>query len=71
MDADLWFASEDFAYFLQSSKGTLYTLGVGNSGPLHTSQFNPDEEALSTGCGFMAYLAWKYLSASDQIVQLS
>ena len=62
IDADQWFASEDFAYFLQSTKGVFYTLGVGNTGALHTAQFNPDETALRTGCGFMAYLAWKNLS---------
>ncbi|MFB6098807.1 MAG: M20 family metallopeptidase [Salinibacter sp.] len=60
VDADQWFAGEDFAYFLQECPGTFYQLGVGSKHGLHTSQFDPDEEALRTGAGFMAYLAWRY-----------
>ena len=60
VDADRWFAGEDFAYFLQECPGTFYQLGVGSEHGLHTSRFNPDEEALRTGTGFMAYLAWRY-----------
>lgn len=58
--ADRWFAGEDFAYILQECPGTFYQLGVGSEHGLHTAQFNPDEEALRTGAGFMAYLAWRY-----------
>ncbi|MEF8816807.1 MAG: M20 family metallopeptidase [Salinibacter sp.] len=60
VDADRWFAGEDFAYFLQECPGTFYQLGVGSDHGLHTSRFDPDEEALRTGTGFMAYLAWRY-----------
>ena len=60
VDADQWFAGEDFAYVLQECPGTFYQLGVGSEHGLHTSQFDPDEEALRTGAGFMAYLAWRY-----------
>jgi hippurate hydrolase len=60
VDADRWFAGEDFAYFLQDCPGTFYQLGVGSEHGLHTSRFDPDEEALRTGAGFMAYLAWRY-----------
>ncbi|MFB6272311.1 MAG: M20 family metallopeptidase [Salinibacter sp.] len=60
VDADRWFAGEDFAYFLQERPGTFYQLGVGSEHGLHTDQFDPDEEALRTGTGFMAYLAWRY-----------
>ena len=56
-----WFASEDFAYFLQQINGVLYTIGVGHTTALHSSQFNPDESSLRTGSGFMAYLAWRHL----------
>ena len=60
VDADQWFAGEDFAYFLRECPGTFYQLGVGSAHGLHTSQFDPDEDALRTGTGFMAYLAWRY-----------
>jgi len=60
VDADRWFAGEDFAYFLQERPGTFYQLGAGTDHGLHTSQFAVDEEALRTGAGFMAYLAWRY-----------
>ena len=60
VEADRWFAGEDFAYFLRECPGTFYQLGVGSEHGLHTAQFNPDEEALRTGAGFMAYLAWRY-----------
>jgi len=60
VDVGRWFAGEDFAYFLQECPGTFYQLGVGSDHGLHTSRFDPDEEALRTGAGFMAYLAWRY-----------
>ncbi len=60
VEADRWFAGEDFAYFLRECPGTFYHLGVGSAHGLHTSQFDPDEDALRTGAGFMAYLAWRY-----------
>lgn len=60
VDAERWFAGEDFAYFLQERPGTFYQLGAGTDHGLHTSQFAVDEEALRTGMGFMAYLAWRY-----------
>ena len=67
VDLDLWFASEDFAYFLQNIPGALYLLGVGDareeaSPALHSPQFIMDESALRTGSGFMAFLAWRCLS---------
>ncbi len=60
VEADRWFAGEDFAYFLRECPGAFYQLGVGSEHGLHTAQFDPDEEALRTGTGFMAYLAWRY-----------
>ncbi len=59
---DPWFASEDFAFFLQRIPGCFYRLGTGNkekgiSSGLHTPTFDVDEESLRIGCGFMAYLA--------------
>ena len=60
IDVDRWFAGEDFAYFLQERPGTFYQLGAGTEHGLHTSKFVADDEALRTGMGFMAYLAWRY-----------
>ena len=66
-DLDLWFASEDFAYFLRKVPGVLYLLGVGtDGGGLHTPQFNVDEFALRTGPGFMAWLTWRFLCGDVQ-----
>ena len=62
-DVDLWFASEDFAYFLQAVPGTLFVVGAGTRHALHTSRFLADELALRTGIGFMAYLAWRFLQS--------
>ncbi|PQJ33706.1 N-acyl-L-amino acid amidohydrolase [Salinibacter sp. 10B] len=60
VDVDPWFAGEDFAYFLRECPGSFYQLGAGTEHGLHTSKFATDEEALRTGTGFMAYLAWRY-----------
>jgi hippurate hydrolase len=61
-DLDLWFAGEDFAYYLQEVPGTFYRIGTGNEEKhttfgLHHPKFNLDENALQTSMGFMAYLA--------------
>lgn len=65
VDLDLWFASEDFAFFLREKPGTFYRLGTGNPAlgithGLHTPRFTIDEEALRIGPGFMAWLALRY-----------
>ena len=60
VEADRWYAGEDFAYVLQERPGTFYQLGAGTDQGLHTSRFATDEEALRVGTGFMAYLAWRY-----------
>lgn len=62
VELDLWFASEDFAWYLQQLPGSFYRVGTGNpeSGivhGLHTPQFTIDEEALRLAPGFMAHLA--------------
>ena len=64
VELDLWFASEDFAYYLQQTPGSFYRIGTGGPGPvhgLHTGRFTIDEAALGVAPGFMAYLAWQYL----------
>jgi len=64
LDADLWFAGEDFAYYLREMPGCFYLLGTGNTEQgivhgLHTPRFTIDEEALRLGPGFQAYLAFR------------
>lgn len=64
-EADLWFAGEDFAYYLRERPGCFYVVGTGSSEAtrhgLHTPQFTIDEAALSTMSGFLATLALKRL----------
>jgi hippurate hydrolase len=67
LDVDLWFAGEDFSYFAAARPGVFYRLGTGNAARgivhgLHTPRFTVDEDALRTGAGCMAYLAWNWLS---------
>lgn len=62
IDLDIWFAGEDFAYYLKEKPGAFYRIGTGNASKettfgLHHPRFNIDEEALRTSVGFMAYLA--------------
>lgn len=66
VDADIWMAAEDFAYYAQVTDSCFYLLGTGGrSGgiypSLHTSGFNIDEGALATSTGLMAYIALKSL----------
>jgi len=60
VEADRWFAGEDFAYFLRKVRGTFYQVGVGSDHGLHTPGFLPNEDVLRTSTGFMAYLALRY-----------
>ena len=60
--AESFMGAEDFAFYLKKIPGTFYNIGVGNTSDLHTPGINIDESALKTGAGFMAYLAWNYLS---------
>lgn len=58
--------AEDFAYFSQEISATFYRLGTSNPDsenyiPLHSPNFNINEEALKTGMGTMAYIAIKIL----------
>lgn len=57
----IWMVSEDFAYFTRKCPSLLYTLGVGPSPDLHTSEFCPDESSLCVGAGFMAFLTLKVI----------
>ena len=66
LQQDIWMASEDFAYFSQTTDSCFYLNGVRNeaqqiTSSLHTPTFNLDESALETGMGLMAYIALKRL----------
>jgi amidohydrolase len=68
-ELEMWMAAEDFAYFSQEAPACFYRLGVRNekkgiTSPVHTSTFNIDEDALTTGMGLMAWLAVEELNAS-------
>lgn len=62
--------SEDFAFFTQQFPCTFYRFGIkgtvnANTGGLHSADFRIDEEALLTGAGGMAWLAWKFLEKQN------
>jgi len=66
LDADIWMAAEDFAYYSQQADACFYLLGIANqqkgiTSSLHTPTFNIDEDSLAIGSGLMAYLAVKQL----------
>jgi amidohydrolase len=66
MDADIWMAAEDFAWYSQAADSCFYLLGIGNKekgivSSLHTPTFDIDESALTLGAGLMAYIAVKRL----------
>jgi amidohydrolase len=66
IDADVWMAAEDFAYYSRVADSCFYLLGTGGSAKttrsaLHTSTFDIDEDALALGTGLMAYIALKCL----------
>lgn len=66
IDANIWMAAEDFAYYSQNADACFYLLGVGNNAKgitsaLHTPTFNVDEDVLATSTGLMAYIAVKEL----------
>lgn len=66
VDAELWTAAEDFAYYSQSADSCFYLLGTGNTEKntnfsLHSPCFNIDEDALGLSTGLMAYCALKRL----------
>ncbi len=76
VELEKWFASEDFAYYLNKLPGSFYRIGVHNaalSAPraLHTPHFDIDEEALRISTGFMAYLTLIYPDASRAIPRIA
>lgn len=70
IDLDLWLAAEDFAYYSQEVPACFYRLGTGNDAKgitsgVHTPTFDIDENALKTGMGLMAWLAFNELQSID------
>jgi amidohydrolase len=64
-DLDIRMTAEDFAFFAAKYPSTLYRLGVRSkdqdSLELHTPAFDISEDALRTGMGLMAWLAFSHL----------
>jgi amidohydrolase len=66
---DIWMAAEDFSYYSQQVPACFYRLGTRNTengitSSVHTNTFDIDENAIETGCGLMAFLAYQYLENS-------
>ncbi len=71
VEADIWMAAEDFAYYSQVTDACFYLLGTGKkekgiTSSLHTSTFDIDEEALALSTGLMAYIAVKRLASTGK-----
>ena len=58
--------AEDFGYYSQQFPSVFYRFGVkqkvGITGALHTHTFNPNEKALETSSGVMAWIALGFLN---------
>jgi len=58
--------AEDFAYYSQVIPATFYRLGTSKNlndySPLHSPNFNIDEDALKIGMGTMAFIAYNFIS---------
>lgn len=74
VDLEMRMTSEDFAFFTQQYPCTFYRFGVkgtsnADTGGLHSATFKIDEDALKTGFGGLAWLAWRFLNSSIQNIQ--
>ena len=61
--------AEDFSYYLQEWPGTFWQIGTGmvnndKSNTLHSPTFDPEERALETGSGLLAYAAFRILESA-------
>ncbi len=64
-------SAEDFAYFLQKVPGTFWWIGAGNkkigaTASIHSSKFMIDENALTFGAAFLAFLTIEYLKSRER-----
>jgi len=69
LDSEPLMTAEDFAYYLQEIPGTFWQIGTGTAeqergNTLHSPTFNPDEKALVTGAGLLAYSACHFLESA-------
>lgn len=72
MEADIWMAAEDFAYYTQHVPATFYLLGTGKRPPgvnpsLHSRTFDIDERVFTQSTGLMAYVALKKLEDLQRV----
>lgn len=66
-DMEIRMTAEDFAYFSEEYPSTFYRLGTmnkqkGTDYPLHSANFNVDEDAMKISGGLMAWLAYSFLN---------
>ena len=66
VEAEVWMAAEDFAYYSQVTDACFYLFGTRNkekgfTSSLHTSTFDIDEACLADSTGLMAFIALKQL----------
>ncbi|MFO8001160.1 MAG: M20 family metallopeptidase [Marinilabilia sp.] len=68
-DMDIRMTAEDFGYYTHRFPSVFYRFGAGqkqgNTGALHTPQFNLNEESLETASGMMAWLAVNFLNSEE------
>jgi len=69
-DLPIRMTAEDFAFISQQVPSCFYRLGTGNkekniTSGVHTATFNIDENALKTGVGLMAWLAYCELAENS------
>jgi amidohydrolase len=72
VDLPIRMTSEDFSFYTQQIPGCFYRLGTANhekgiNAPVHTSNFDIDEQALETGAGLMAWLAINRLGKNSHL----
>ena len=64
---DIRMTAEDFGYYTQKYPCSFYRFGVmqteGETGQLHTPQFNLNEDSLETAAGLMAYMAFRFMTS--------
>ncbi len=63
--------AEDFAYFAQAIPGALFRIGTGNKAkgivyPLHSPNFDVDEDVLDIGAKLFCSMAFRFLGSKNQ-----
>ena len=52
-------SSEDFSWYLQKYRGVFCHIGSGNSAPLHSPQFDFNDDLLEVGIRYFCLLAFR------------